>query len=74
MILSTIILMFKTDLDFTLIHSFGLIYALFTNAFLGFLITVIPKYNAVLEIESKKYIPTLDSVPNWGFVSFFCKY
>jgi uncharacterized protein involved in response to NO len=44
------------NLDFSLIHGFGFNYALFTNAFLGFLITVIPKYNATQAINKDKYL------------------
>lgn len=44
------------NLDFSLIHGFGLNYAVFTNTFLGFLLTVIPKYNASVAIEKKKYL------------------
>ena len=41
--------------SFNTIHSFGLIYAVFTNAFLGFLITVIPKYTNSTIIDKKYY-------------------
>lgn len=44
------------SIDFSLIHSFGLNYAVFTNAFLGFLVTVIPKYNAHPEIKKDEYL------------------
>ncbi|RXJ87771.1 NnrS family protein [Arcobacter sp. CECT 8985] len=44
------------NFDFSLIHGFGLNYALFTNAFLGFLITVMPKYNSTAVIAKNKYI------------------
>lgn len=44
------------NINFSQIHSFGLNYALFTNAFLGFLITVMPKYNASTEIKKEKYL------------------
>jgi uncharacterized protein involved in response to NO len=42
--------------EFYIVHSFGLIFALFTNAFLGFLITVIPKYSASMIIEKNTYL------------------
>ncbi|MCD4758642.1 MAG: NnrS family protein [Arcobacteraceae bacterium] len=42
--------------EFTTIHSFGLIYAVFTNAFIGFLITVIPKYTHSKIIDKKHYL------------------
>ena len=45
----------NTSFDFHLIHSFGLIFGVFTNAFLGFLITVIPKYTASKIIDKQKY-------------------
>ncbi len=45
----------STSFDFHLIHSFGLIFGVFTNAFLGFLITVIPKYTASKIIDKQKY-------------------
>ena len=41
---------------YALIHGFGLNYAVFTNAFLGFLITVIPKYNASEVISKNRYL------------------
>lgn len=44
------------DANFSLIHGFGLNYGLFTNAFLGFLITVMPKYNASTVIEKNRYL------------------
>ncbi|MGM0519087.1 MAG: NnrS family protein [Campylobacterota bacterium] len=44
------------NLEFSIVHSFGLNYAVFTNAFLGFLITVMPKYNGTPQIEENKYI------------------
>lgn len=42
--------------DFSQIHSFGIIYGVFANAFLGFLFTVIPRYTQSILIKSKKYI------------------
>jgi len=46
-----------TNIEFALLHGFGLIFAVFTNAFMGFLITVIPRYTISYEIESKIYVP-----------------
>ncbi|MBI3873813.1 MAG: NnrS family protein [Arcobacter sp.] len=57
MILTMISLIGKIPLDFSIVHSFGLIYGVFTNAFLGFLITVIPKYTTSTPIASKTYFP-----------------
>ena len=62
MILTSISLVGKLPLDFSYIHGFGLNYAVFTNAFLGFLITVIPKYNAVPAIKKSKVIDKKDSI------------
>jgi len=56
MILTFISLLGKINLGFSVVHGFGLNYALFTNAFLGFLITVIPKYTNSLVIKSKYYL------------------
>lgn len=42
--------------DFELFHGFGLIYGVFTNAFLGFLLTVIPRYTQGIAIKDKDYI------------------
>lgn len=44
------------NIDFSLFHGFGLLYGVFTNAFFGFLLTVIPKYTNALPIGSKKYL------------------
>ncbi len=44
------------QVNFTTIHSFGLTYSVFTNAFLGFLITVVPKYTNSLIINKKYYL------------------
>jgi len=52
------------QLNFVTIHSFGLVYAVFTNAFLGFLITVVPKYTNAPIINKKQYV-----VP-WLFLQF----
>jgi len=43
--------------DFEIIHGFGLLFGVFTNAFMGFLITVIPRYTTSYEIEPKVYFP-----------------
>lgn len=56
MILTFISLLGKTSIDFSLLHGFGLNFGLFTNAFLGFLITVIPKYNGTNAISIDKYV------------------
>ena len=56
MSLTSLILSGLLNLEFSLIHSFGLNYGLFTNAFLGFLITVIPKYNGTSQIKKEKYV------------------
>jgi uncharacterized protein involved in response to NO len=55
MIVTFISFVKSTSFDFHLIHSFGLIFGVFTNAFLGFLITVIPKYTASKIIDKQKY-------------------
>ncbi len=56
MILTFVSFLGKLHLDFSLIHGFGLNYAVFTNAFLGFLITVIPKFNGAKVISKEKYL------------------
>lgn len=56
MVLTFISFLGKLPLDFSLIHGFGLNYAVFTNAFLGFLITVMPKYNAAQVIPKETYL------------------
>ncbi|TLP40869.1 NnrS family protein [Arcobacter arenosus] len=56
MILTFVSFLGKLHLDFSLIHGFGLNYAVFTNAFLGFLITVIPKFNGAKVIPKEKYL------------------
>ncbi|XOB61776.1 NnrS family protein [Campylobacterota bacterium DY0563] len=56
MTLSLLSFLGKTDLNFALIHGFGLNYGLFTNAFLGFLITVMPKYNSSTIIKENQYL------------------
>lgn len=43
------------NIDFGLYHGFGLFFAVFTNAFFGFLFTVIPKYTNALPISERKY-------------------
>ena len=56
MILTFVSFLGKLHLDFSLIHGFGLNYAVFTNAFLGFLITVMPKFNGSQVISKEKYL------------------
>ncbi len=56
MVLTFISFLGKIPLEFSLIHGFGLNYAVLTNAFLGFLITVIPKYNASEVISKNSYL------------------
>lgn len=56
MFLTLFSLLGKVSIDFSIIHGFGLNYAVFTNAFLGFLITVIPKYNAAAAIKQEQYV------------------
>ncbi len=56
MVLTFVSFLGKSPLEFSLIHGFGLNYAVFTNAFLGFLITVIPKFNGAKVISKEKYL------------------
>lgn len=56
MILTFVSLLGKSSIDFALLHGFGLNFGLFTNAFLGFLITVMPKYNGSAVIPVSKYL------------------
>ena len=56
MLLTFISFLGKFPLDFSLVHGFGLNYAVFTNAFLGFLITVMPKFNGSKVIEKNEYL------------------
>ncbi|MCI0501154.1 MAG: NnrS family protein [Epsilonproteobacteria bacterium] len=56
MIATFISLIKSVSFDFHVVHSFGLIFGVFTNAFLGFLLTVIPKYTAGKTIDKQKYI------------------
>lgn len=42
--------------DFLFLHGIGLMYGIFLNAFLGFLITVIPRYTQGTAIAKKQYI------------------
>jgi len=44
------------EVNFNIYHGYGLIFAVFTNAFLGFLFTVIPKYTNAKPIKSSEYI------------------
>lgn len=59
------------SIDFSLIHSFGLNYAVFTNAFLGFLVTVIPKYNAHPEIKKDEYLISWALFQIFVFITIF---
>lgn len=43
--------------NFSQIHSFGITYGVFANAFLGFLFTVIPRYTQGTLIKHNQYIP-----------------
>lgn len=43
--------------DFLFLHGTGLMYGVFLNAFLGFLITVIPRYTQGTTVAKKQYIP-----------------
>ncbi len=45
------------EVNFSILHSFGLLFGVFTNAFLGFLITVIPKYSTSQVIRKQRYLP-----------------
>ena len=56
MLLTIFSLQETVQVSFITIHSFGLIYGVFTNAFLGFLITVIPKYTNSVIIKKKYYL------------------
>lgn len=58
MLLTILSLQGVDNLPFHIVHNFGLNYAVFTNAFLGFLITVIPKYTHSTVIEKKEYLYT----------------
>lgn len=53
--LGTFLSFLGKDVDFGAFHSFGLLFGVFTNAFLGFLFTVIPRYCASSPIEQKEY-------------------
>lgn len=44
------------EVDFSLYHGFGLNFAVFSNAFMGFLLTVIPKYSGAKKIEKRSYL------------------
>lgn len=52
----TFLALLGKDLDFILIHSFLLTFGVFTNAFMGFLLTVIPKFSGAKKIEKKEYL------------------
>ena len=56
MLLTFVSFLGKLSIDFSLIHGFGLNYAVFTNAFLGFLITVMPKFNGSDAIPKDTYL------------------
>jgi len=71
MVLTLCILDGIVNLDFGLIHGFGFNYALFTNAFLGFLITVIPKYNGSIAINKDKYLTPWIVYQISIFITFF---
>jgi uncharacterized protein involved in response to NO len=43
--------------NFSDLHIFGLMYGVFANAFLGFLMTVIPRYTQSILIKQSHYIP-----------------
>ncbi len=54
--IGTFLSLIGKEVDFSILHSFGLLFGVFTNAFLGFLITVIPKYSTSKVIEKKNYL------------------
>lgn len=54
--IGTFLSLIGKEVDFGILHTFGLLFAVFTNAFLGFLITVIPKYTASQIIEKPTYL------------------
>lgn len=70
MIMTFISLLNVTKIDFSLIHGFGLIFGLFTNAFLGFLYIVIPKYTNAKVIEKKHYLITFFTYQIGMIISF----
>jgi uncharacterized protein involved in response to NO len=53
--IGTLLSLLGKDVNFALFHSYGLLFGVFTNAFLGFLFTVIPRYCASSPIEPKEY-------------------
>ncbi len=55
MSLSFAIYLGKINASFNLLHGFGLMSGVFLNAFLGFLITVIPRYSSSTSIKPKYY-------------------
>ena len=54
---ATFLSLIGKNIDFRLFHGFGFLFGLFTNAFLGFLLTVIPKYTISSPIKQNIYIP-----------------
>jgi len=54
---SLLIMAIPIEANFTLIHGFGTIYGVLVNAFLGFLLTVIPRYTNGTLIKGHDYIP-----------------
>ncbi len=56
MFLTFLSLLGKSSSEFSLIHGYGLNFGVFTNAFLGFLITVIPKFNGSSIIDENQYV------------------
>ena len=54
--IASLLSFFAFEVDFSLFHGFGLNFAVFSNAFIGFLLTVIPKYSGAKKIEKKSYL------------------
>lgn len=54
--LASLLSFFAFEVDFSLFHGFGLNFAVFSNAFMGFLLTVIPKYSGAKKIEKRSYL------------------
>lgn len=54
--IGTFLSLIGKEVDFSLLHSFGLLFGVFTNAFLGFLMTVIPRYSTSLPIPQQTYL------------------
>ena len=55
-IIASLLSFFAFEVDFSLFHGFGLNFAVFSNAFMGFLLTVIPKYSGAKKIEKRSYL------------------